>query len=176
MMLTMHSVLRDRNRKRAVILDIGLLVASTILCALTFATETALVGLGFSSSRALVVIQVVGILTFVLSLVGLRVDWKEQSAKHDRACKVLARLKGSLRAGDTAMDDAILSAQLADLVAVPDHQFPALKAQHLRKVVASRMIDRIPGCPLWIIKMRILLGDLRTGLRGGWVDGDEDRR
>jgi hypothetical protein len=115
-------------------------------------------------------------MVFALSIVGLRVDWKEQAARHQRAATVLAELKGKWRlvAYDGAGANPARSEELerqTDYVMtwiqpVLESDFHRLKAHHKYKVALSRALDAHPGAWLPIVRLRLLLKSSMEVVRG----------
>ena len=172
MMLTMHSVLRDRYQCRAAVFDVAVLVLSTFICGVTFASDAVLMKLGLPPGTGTFSVGLAGIALFALSVVSMQVGWKEQSGAHDRACQVLARLKGQLRGAEVPIEAERFAAELSDLVPIPDGQFIKLKARHARKVGLSKALGRFPASPLWVIRLRLALRDIRAVVREGTGGND----
>src|SRR2546421_11933803 len=102
MMLTAHSILRDRYSVRATALDVAVLGLSVLLCLTTFLDPAVLRAAHISESTAHVTLGISSAAVFFLALVQLRVDWKARAVEHQRACEKLARLKGDYRRLATA--------------------------------------------------------------------------
>lgn len=152
-MMSAHCVLRDRYARRALVLDLLILTLSAVLCALVFAPQALSDSVGISKDAAGVLAGWISVGVFVLSILQLRIGWKERGALHGNATTVLADTKaqlGLLRRNTTAgaeelsraLDAATLRAQ--GLVAIPEVLFLELKASHLQKVLLSRVLDRYP--------------------------------
>jgi hypothetical protein len=165
MMLTMHSILADRYRRRAQILDILLVAVSTVLVALTFLDPQILIHFKTQPESARLLIGLCSILVFLLSIVALIVDWKGKARQHREAFKTLAGLKSEWRGLVTAYDEsddrykAEFSRRsaliLGNLVPIPDSQFNRLKARHHRKVMLSKMISTHPGSSITVLRLRL---------------------
>ena len=162
MMLTMHSVLRDRYRRKALVVDVLLFIASSLLLFTSIIDPNLLSHLCLPIQDLSVLLKVCSVVIFISSSVILRVDWKEQSAKHGRACEALARLKSETRAillSDTyakenfSKHQQLCSLTMNNLWPVPENKFHKLKALHLKKIELSKFISSHPGCPLWILKL-----------------------
>src|SRR5437879_2833536 len=112
-MLTGHSLLRDRYERRALVLTLLILglsiVATSVAC---FSGESTVSILGIQAR-----VQVwVGVLTatiFFLTLVDLRVDWRQRAGAHDDAARRLGRLKGVFRVA--VVHDGVVDAGGVDL-------------------------------------------------------------
>src|SRR5215216_1092157 len=77
MMLSMHSTLRDRYARWAAILDLVIFAGSLVLLATVLLDPRVLGFLRISDDGARVTMGLVSTLIFFLSIVALRVDWKE---------------------------------------------------------------------------------------------------
>ena len=164
-MLSMHSALRDRYVRRATLLTLGILGCSVILCTVTFMPDDALNPLGVSASANRFVIGGFSGVVFFLSIVELCVSWAEVARRHGEASESLAKLKQQYRAAVSGREvECSACAKLteefgrvmAKLPRIPDKQFPSLKAYHLHKVCLSQMIDSHVGCPVWLLRLRLV--------------------
>jgi hypothetical protein len=165
-MVTMYSVLRDRYSARATGLTLGIMGSSVILCACTFLPDNALVAVGLSPLGTKVVLAVFSSFILFLSIAELKVDWKERSSVFGEAAENVAGLKAKYRAvrnssghpsSEVIHELAIqYDSIMASLPGVPDLQFAKLKAYHLKKIRLSQMIDTKPGCPLWILRLKLM--------------------
>ena len=155
MMLTMHSILRIRFQRRAMILEIGLVSASSILLALTFIDSSALQALGIQPIEASLTISMCSVLVFILSIVALIVDWKGKAQQHADASNALSTLKSDWHEFLTFFDNyddrdkSELTKRsalvLSSLAPIPESKFNRLKARHHKKVLLSKMISLYPG-------------------------------
>lgn len=169
-MLSMHSALRDRYARRAKALTIGILGCSVILCTVTFLPDDALQPLGVSSSGNRFIIGGFASIVFFLSLLDLCVSWGKVSRRHEEASEMLAKLKQKHRAAmcggkiEPAACAALteeFSRIMAELPRIPDKQFGSLKAYHLRKIRLSQMIESHVGCPVWLLRLRLVWEGIR---------------
>jgi hypothetical protein len=179
MMLTAHSVLRDRYAIRARVIEITFLGVSTILVAATFIDPAVLKDAGVDVGAARNILGVASITVFLLSLIQWHVDWKERAGAHHRACSTLGNLKAQCRALKTDFsidaDGAEVAARkwfddmdgaMKGLPAIPDKEFNALKARHLRKVEVSRLLDSYPGTPVSVLRIKVWYKGLVASLHG----------
>lgn len=164
-----HSVLRDRLRRRSMVIEILILVASGVLAALVFVDPVlaaSLVPYEWSPKGA---IGVLALFTFLASIVLLRVDWSGRSALHGRAAESWATAKAAigsvLEAGEDIRADLINAAEAkyeaAGLhsISIPEDEFLALKRRHLIKVEISKQLDRRPGTNLFFATVRLWWSD-----------------
>src|SRR5580700_3127453 len=84
MLATAHANLRERYSHRAVILDVAVLPLSTWLVSVVFVEPRINLKLTPSGIDPQIWVGLLGILTFFLSIVQLRVDWKRRSDAHKR--------------------------------------------------------------------------------------------
>ena len=188
MMLTAHSILRDRYSVRSTALDVAVLGLSVVLCLTTFLDPAVLRVAHISESTAHITLGISSAAVFFLALVQLRVDWKARAVEHQRACEKLARLKADYRRLATAPtvgtpagpSDAARVLETADRVLedlrpIPDSEFATLKARHNRKVEVSRILDRYPGAPVLLLRTvlwwRHTIGVLKDGDSNKKMDG-----
>jgi hypothetical protein len=160
----MHSVLRDRYKRKALIVDIVLLIASSLILFAGIIDPNLLIRLGLPTQDLSIFLKACSVVVFLSSLVILRVDWKEQAAKHGRACEALARLKSETRivllCDTSAIENGSKHQQLCSLTMnniwpVPEKQFHKLKALHFKKIELSKLISSHPGCPLWALRIHL---------------------
>jgi hypothetical protein len=172
MLLSAHSYLRDRYRRRQTGLALVIIVLSIVATAMAFLSGEKRTEIG---SLDIPVSSIIGILTavvFFLALFDLTVDWRRQTWAHDDAARRLSELKGRFRSasvsGDT-VDSAGLDLKMeydrvmATVNEIPERLFLAMKAKHHRKVEVSKLISSHPGAPLPLLR----LSAMREGLRGG---------
>lgn len=167
-MITAHSVLRDRYHRRSLVMTSGLLAASTVAIAFAFATVDVAVRIGPVVAQRSTWLGWFAVLTFVVTLVELVVDWKGSMRRHDDAVRQLSMLKVEYRTPPEPGRDLAeklslrYEAAMDAIPTVPDRFFSALKAAHLRKVEISRILSDYPG-----ITVRAARRKLRSKIDGG---------
>jgi hypothetical protein len=178
-MLTGHSLLRDRYERRALVLTLLVLALSIVATSVAFLSGSTLSILGIQA-RVQVWVGVLSAVIFFLTLVELRVDWRQRAGTHGDAARRLGRLKSIFRAA--AVHDDVVDAGKTDLnleydttmeqlTPIPDNRFLWVKAKHTRKVRASMLLDKHPGAPLWYIRLLAMW----HGIRGGdQAEGEEE--
>ncbi len=165
MLLTMHSILRDRYALMGTILNLIIMGSSIIICASVFIDSSAIKWLGFNNEDARMAIGLFSILVFFLSLVSLICDWSKKAEKHSQTAETLSRLKGECRdlITLTPEDEAQIiqwisscRIQLNSLpVKVPEKKFNKLKAIHKNKIELSKLTDEFPGSSTGLLRITI---------------------
>ena len=168
MLTSCYSNLRDQYARRALILDLAILVASVWLVAMAFVDPEIAQRFSVPGLTATTTIGLLAVLTFILSIFQLRTDWKYKAERFDQAAKTYAWSKGTLRAvlSDNPLDQGKCQRSLSDyqaigqrVVAVPENKFNRLKKKHLMKVRISQMLDGHNGTNMFIIRIRIWFVD-----------------
>ena len=165
MLITMHSVLRDEYLRKSIAVDCALFASSIILVALVFMDPVMLDWLPLSAFGSRVLLGAFALVTFFLSLVIFRVDWKSKAELHKRAAEAYSHIKLEcqelLTTFNTASDTEIqkLLVRYRDLgeicIAVPEGSFLRLKNNHKLKVALSKYLDNNPGACLLLLKLKI---------------------
>ena len=164
MLVTAHSVLRDRYDRRAFLIDITILGATLWLTAMAFVEPTigvALTPRGLSKDLWLGLLSVAA---FFLSMVQIRVDWKGKKDAHARACEAFTSVKRectTLLAQDE-MDqpeykrilDKYESAGMLS-IPIPETEFNKLKSLHRIKVEISRHLDNQPAASPTLLRIKL---------------------
>jgi hypothetical protein len=169
-MATCHSVLRDRYHRYSLIAEIVVLVGSATLTSLAFLDSAALKAIVPSQVPPPILLAVAGLVTFVASIVQLKVDWGGKSALHAKAAEFVFDLKNELGrihlVNSQAERDALFVPVRAkyEMIGkltppIPDAQFLLLKRLHCLKIEVSRRISRHPGTWPWLMKLRIVFSD-----------------
>ena len=171
-MVTMHAILHDYNQRLALVFDILLLCTSTVLCATVFLDPSILTRHNISSDTSKLVIGICSIITFLISLISLRVNWKQKGDRHAQARDTLSRLKLEGRAllkSDSPDKQEKIGEYLKvyditmdSLPVIPENQFHKLKATHKRKVEFSKFIDKYPRVPYLSLKLHFLFYSFRN--------------
>lgn len=162
-MISMHAVIAQAKKSQALLLSVGLLFTSAIICGFTFADDATLGSLGIGPGRARLVIGLSSLAVFGFSIVELRVDWGGIARAHTDAAKRLSQLKAKYRHAEASQEPdsqalwLALSNEYTDTLAsiaeVPEKSFSKLKAHHHFKRELSRTIDRHPGVPVLVIAL-----------------------
>lgn len=157
-MLTQHSLIRDAYERRALVLTLLILALSILATAVAFISGAETVTILGVEARLQIWVGVLTAVIFFLSLIDLRVDWRQRAGAHEDAVRRLARVKGVLR-GVTVVEGKVESggvdidveydAAMDQIPPIPDKWFLRGKAKHVRKVRASQFLDSHPGAPAW---------------------------
>ena len=165
MLITMHSVLRDEYSRKSIVVDCSLFGSSIILVALVFVDPLLLGWLPLSATASRILLGVFALVTFFISLVIFRVDWKSRSELHRYAAEMYSNIKLESQeilatfesASDVDIQRLLIRYKYLGqiCVAIPDSGFLRLKNKHKTKVAISKYLDDNPGTCLWSLKMRI---------------------
>lgn len=165
---SVHAYLRDRYERRARLLDYGLMATAAYLLGLSFVEPV--IGLRLSlGADPKILIASLSLITFFLSIVQFKNDWKIKAQEHADSFQEHATIKSDCRA-ITSGARAATAPELQrirdryDLIAeigthIPENQFVKGKARHLRKVYVSKYLDSHPGAFAWLVAFKLLLRD-----------------
>lgn len=172
MLLSGHSLLRERYERRATGLTLLVMALSILATGVAFITSPAELTIGPVTARVQVWVGVLTCVIFLASIVELLVEWRRRAWAHGEAARSLADLKAQYRHARrdaslvhsdvdllAAYDDA-MDALKALRVPIPESQFNRLKARHLRKVALSARISARPERPQLLHRLDLL----RAGL------------
>jgi len=169
MLVSAHAHLRERFSRKALILDLSILVLAIWLTSVVFVEPRLNVKLTPFGLDPQIWIGILSILALFLSILQLRVDWKGQSDAHKRAFDVYLGVKfacrkilsdcGPLNADDChrVMTQYELACSTSCLI--PEKCFLAEKKRHIQKVRLSKLIDERPAASLWLLRLRHWWGD-----------------
>ena len=165
-MLTAHSVLRDRCKRRAFVISTGILALSVALNAFVFASDDMLrlIFRGHVDFGKLG-LQITSVFLLILSIIELKVNWAAEGGSRDEALKRLARLKAKYREvfgrqRDEASQNELTreyARTMEEIPAIPEKLFAKLKATHEFKCLLSKRISAHPGVPHWILAVLLQL-------------------
>jgi len=165
---SIHALLRDRYHWSANTLDYGLMAVTTYLLGLTLVEPALGISLSFGFDRTKLT-TVLTLVTFFLSIVLFKNDWKTKAQAHQRSFEGYAEVKAECRtltAGVRAVTapDHQRIRDLYDTVTkigteIPDGKFVTGKAHHRRKVFVSQYLDNHPGAWVPLVKLKLFLKD-----------------
>ena len=172
MMITMHSILRDRFKFYTLLIDILLLISAIILNALVFVDFKYLKPVFGSELSSQLAIGIFSVLVFITSMLIFIVNWKRKSENHSQAVKFLFALLNECRKIQSIEDESekksvalIFHNKYLEvsntIVPVPEKKFNYLKAKHLRKIELSKLISKNPGCPVLLLNISVLFKSIR---------------
>ena len=172
MLCSGHAFLRDKYETLALFLDLLILLSSTWLAGLAFVSPDTAKRLAPGNVEPMLWIGILGVVTFGLSIVQLKVDWKGRSDAHQRSFEIYAevkRLAQHLLREDGAIlrdrcHDILIRYELATQVGIhiPENTFLKVKKQHKLKVEVSKYLDTHPGASIWLTRLKILWRDNRN--------------
>jgi len=164
MLVTAHAHLRERYARRALILDLTILGLSVWLTAVVFVEPRLNLRLTPGGLDPQVWIGLLGVGTFFLSIVQLRVDWKGRSDAHKRSFDLYAEVKNECR--HLMSSDGILTREMCQRALtkfelasdvgtqIPEEEFLKQKRRHLLKVTMSRHLDTHPAASLLLLRLK----------------------
>ena len=170
MLVSMHSILRDEYSRKSTVVDCSLFGSSIILVALVFVDPLLLGWLSLSATASRILLGVFALVTFFISLVIFRVDWKSRSELHKYAAEMYSNIKLESQeilatfesASDVDIQRLLIRYKYLGqiCVAIPDSSFLRLKNKHKTKVAISKYLDDNPGASLWVLRLRILFSGI----------------
>jgi hypothetical protein len=174
MLCTAHATLRDRYSRRALLLDLSILGLSSWLVALAFVQPQINVALTPFRMDPQLWGGLLAVLTFFVTIVQLKTDWKGRSDAHKRTLDLYAEVKreaGYLLASG-ALDEAASRRVLAryDIasavgVGIPEGDFLPEKRRHKLKIALSRHLDDFPSASLRLTRVKFWYKDNIRGRR-----------
>jgi hypothetical protein len=173
MLVSAHANLRDRYSRRATALDLSLLASSTWLVAVVFVEPrigARVTPYGFDPQLWTGILSV---LTFFLSIVQLKVDWKGCSDAHKRSFEMYSEVKrecGYILSNGTLVTKESCERVLAryDMAtdvgsAVAESEFLRQKRRHLQKSEISRYLGQHPFASISLLRIRMWWRDNQKG-------------
>jgi hypothetical protein len=164
MLVTGHANLRDRYNRMATLLDLAVMALSTWLTAVVFIEPRINVKLTPFGIDPQIWVGFLGVFTFFLSIVQLRVDWKGRSDAHRRSFDLYSEVKrecGYLLASQEPLTadncQRVLSRyDLATEVGthLPESEFLVQKRNHLRKIEISKHLDKHPSASILLVRIK----------------------
>lgn len=173
MMLTAHSVLRDKYLGLSAFFENFLLVAAAILNAFVFIDAPYITKIShIGEEYQKLFIGIASIIVFAISIVLLQVKWKEKAENHRRATDTLFNLlqqsrlinsmpDGILKENDMEQFEKKYAIRLEGLVKIPDRKFNKLKLLHYKKRELSKLIEKYPGSLLFILKIKLFVSSFK---------------
>jgi hypothetical protein len=113
-----------------------------------------------------------GSITFALTLVQFKADWRGRSEAHQRSFTMYAEVKREagyllVSANEISARDFQRLADRYDIASdvgtgIPERDFLSLKRRHKLKIAISRLLDEKPGSSLWLTRIKLILRDNRN--------------
>lgn len=174
-LLSMHSTLRDRYRRRSFLLNTSLIGISLFLSVFAFVGDDVLKSLSYHPPMTRFVLGFSAVIVLLLSITEYRVDWRAIGARHIEAVKCLAKLKAKYRkafnesTGNDSKKNSRLMIEydktMAILPPIPERNFNQLKASHQYKRILSQRLSQNPKAPAWFLRAQLRLEGMRTAFR-----------
>jgi hypothetical protein len=185
MLTSAHSGLRDTYRAKSISLDILILAISLWLAAMAFADKSLTAKLAPFGVQPIIWLGILALVTFFLSIVHLKVNWKEKGELHDKASRIYASLKqesGCLLSRDDEISEEMYRRLLDTYdfvgefcIPIPERSFLKYKKRHRIKVKISRLLDDKPAASIRLLKLTMWLEDnCSRQERKGTPDGTKD--
>ncbi len=173
MMITAHSVLRDRYNRLSSLFEILLLILSIILNSLIFVDAKFLEKFtGVNEDHQKLFTGLAGLSVFIISMVMFQVSWREVATRHGIAVDRLFILKqkckliiltpnSSNKTLAIAEFDKNYTDVFSDLIKIPEKKFNSLKLIHYRKVELSKLIEQRPNSRMWFLKIKLFCSSFK---------------
>jgi len=173
MMITAHSVLRDRYVCLSQLFENTLLIASVVLNALVFIDSAFILKITkINEDNQKLIIGLSSIIVFAITIVLLQVKWKEKAENHSKAADQLFSLLQECRKIIELTDEGSKASAISEfeikytlitgtLIKIPDSKFNSLKLIHYRKIELSKLIDKNPSSILLILKLKMFLSSFK---------------
>ena len=163
MMLSGHSSLCERYRRRSVALTLTIMALSILAATLALKDDDSvrILSVNLESTEWLAILSG---LIFFLAISELVLDWRGRAWAHEDASRRLGELKGEFRRAEVGAEvvktndvdlDLEYDQTTSAIVEIPNSSFNRLKAKHRRKVEVSKRLDTSPGAPLLLLRWRI---------------------
>ncbi len=162
MLCSAHAAMRDNHALKATVLDISILGLSVWLLALVFVDPTISVLVTPFHLKSSLWLGSVSVLTFFLSMLQVKVDWKGQADRHAQALGMYAAIKREcsyMLASDRALPKSECHNILARYemagslgVEIPERDFLKQKRRHLLKCEISKHLDTHPSASIVLVR------------------------
>lgn len=173
MLVSAHASLCDRYDRWALLTDVAILASSTWSIAVVFVEPRIGTALTPFKMDPQLWIGLLSIITFFVSILELRVDWRGRADAHKRACEMYAEVKrdcGQLLASGDSISKELFEPILARYslatsvgTKINEVEFLRQKRRHLRKVEISKYLSRHPSASIPLVRFKMWLRDNRSG-------------
>lgn len=164
MLCSAHAAMRDSQARKATILDISILGLSIWLLALVFVDPAISVLVTPHHLSPSLWLGLVSVLTFFLSMLQVKVDWKGQADKHAQALEMYAAVKREcsylLASGrvlpKNECHNVLARYEMAGSlgVEIPEKDFLKQKQHHLLKIALSKHLDSHPSASILLVRFQ----------------------
>jgi hypothetical protein len=171
MLCSAHAAMRDSQARKAAILDISILGLSIWLLALVFVDPAISVAVTPFRLNPSLWLGLVSVLTFFLSILQVKVDWKGQADKHAQALAMYAAVKREcsyLLASERVLPkhechNVLARYEMAGSlgVEIPERDFLRQKRRHLLKSEISKYLDTHPSASILLVRFQLWTRDNR---------------
>jgi hypothetical protein len=165
MLCSAHAAMRDSQARKAAILDISILGLSIWLLALVFVDPAISVAVTPFHLNPSLWLGLVSVLTFFLSMVQVKVDWKGHGDKHAQALAMYAAVKREcsyLLASERILPkhechNVLAKYEMAGSlgVEIPEKDFLKQKRRHLLKIEISKYLDTHPSASILLVSFQL---------------------
>lgn len=162
---TAHSIERERFHRRAMLLDIIIMLGSLYLVSMVFidpVINNTLTPLGL---KPVIWTGTIAIFVFAFSIIQLMVDWKGLADAHGRSLSMYAEAKSNcieVLNGTAPISKEIYNGistrynMASDIgIHIPDSRFLTLKQKHLVKIELSKQLDNNPSLCLPLARIKL---------------------
>jgi hypothetical protein len=166
---TAHAAMRDRFANRQFVSDVAVLLLAAWTASMGFVDPRFYPWITPPHFDPQLWIGLLGSVTFGLTLVQFKADWRGRGEAHQRSFTMYSEVKreaGYLLATARTVSDRDFQ-RLADRydmardvgTGIPEKEFLVLKKRHKLKVALSKLLDEKPGSILWLTKIKLILRD-----------------
>lgn len=173
MLVSAHASLCDRYDRWALLTDAAILASSTWSIAVVFVEPRIGKTLTPFKVDPQLWIGLLSIITFFVSVLELRVDWRGRADAHKRTGEMYAEVKrdcGQLLASSgpiskETFEPILARYSLATSVGtkIKEREFLRQKRRHLRKVEISKYLSRHPFASIPLLRFKMWVRDNRSG-------------
>lgn len=172
MMITMHSILSSKYSRLSNFFEITLLVVSVILNTLIFVDASLIARVtSIGEVNQKLFMGIASVIVFTISIILLKVNWKQKSENHRKASEQLFILLQDCRMIlDLPIEEKHIQGEefnkrywqiINMLEKIPNSKFNNLKSAHYRKVELSKLIDEFPGSLIFVLKVKLFLSSFK---------------
>lgn len=162
---TAHSIERERFHRRAMLLDIIIMLGSLYLVSMVFIDPVINNTLTPPGWKPVIWTGTIAIFVFAFSIIQLMVDWKGRADAHGRSLSMYAEAKSNcieVLNGTAPISKEIYNGistrynMASDIgIHIPDSRFLTLKQKHLVKIELSKQLDNNPSLCLPLARIKL---------------------